>query len=380
MDYSNSWDAARLADRLKNTGRFDMAVDELSLQIEHDARLFRSGVSETKSLAVGFALAASDSAEFVKEAAQGCHSFWQASAGASMALAKLFGTIPFATGDFAAKVLEAGQYGPKATAAKAIELAADGLITGGLFVAENIGTWFSGELAGKNIYDATYEITETLGTAALLVLGMKSMVGGITKIGRGIAIETSMSSFSSYSVAALSDVVLDGSVILHGFADIGVGDLLMSAVKNEPQWRYGSSIKRFLDQLEEREQTTAAPPKMGRPPRVSLAEIEAALEEYKGNKTAAGEKVGLTPATIKYYVDNYPELARFKKVPRTPRSKKTPIVSDEKLFELLTKNKGNRTLTAEDAGVSPSLVCKRIKNAAPESNLAKFKGVHGGKK
>ena len=348
--YSNSWETARFLDIQREGSSFGLMIDSVAKQLERTGHLFQKGLLENKSSLAGFACVFNDAYAVVGDEVRRSGTTAQAVAGASLGMAKVFGSIPFALVDYVGLVIDQTPNGPQQVAAMAFIESAKGIIAGSVSIIEGVKNLISGDAYGQTVFDISFQVSK-IGSEALL------MIGGAVFVTKGlIKIESSMSlgiggSFGGEALALITSIAItDAATLVSGVGTFGGGLVLMSSTDKTQS----SSVKK------KRKKWTAD-------------ELDKVLEEVGGNRTQAARKTGLARRTIGRKIKKEPGLARWKD--KSGQSKK--ILTEDELFEVLENTSGNRKVAAEELGVAPLRVRMMIEEAADTSKLAIYKTIKG---
>lgn len=192
---------------------------------------YRLDYWDSHTLIEGLAEAAEEATWFVHEKTKESHRFVQASAGAGLGVAKLLGALPIGLLDWGMQVVDEVPKGPGQTIYKLFEVPIKGFYHGGLYVFETAKQWGAGSLNNQDSYAIANEVTATLGTAALLLFGVKKGLDGGSKFLSGVKAAATDLAFtlSSNGEAVATAMAGVAEAALTGGSDLLGGVVMMSA-------------------------------------------------------------------------------------------------------------------------------------------------------
>ncbi|MDO8461764.1 MAG: helix-turn-helix domain-containing protein [Deltaproteobacteria bacterium] len=367
--------------------------------------------NEYPSLTDGFQAAIDTFSHVVEDRLVGRSDLVRGSAGSLTSLVSLFGSLPLSFNDWMVKVEEKISKGPGETLYRFLEVPVRGMISSAISVNSSLKSWCEGELASEDSFRIGREVTGLLGSAVLLGEGARLMTAGSVRMVNPPPTLTFAWGRRSVAVARAGVLFQGGGAVLtgatHWMASAGgEGPKGLRRRGGRPFARGEVSDQRLAEVLErnggnraktaqefgfsghnvgERVRKAKAgsslakfkgPEYLGSASTVANdTQLAQTLERHGGNRSRAARELGLTRRTVSQRVveaKTGSALERFQRFQR-PIKKRSPVVSESRLADLLEKHRGNQSNVAREAGVTPSAISRRVMKAKPGSALERFR-------
>lgn len=304
------------------------------------------------SLSEGFNEAFDVASEYISSELADKNPVLKGAAGGLMAAAKLFGSIPIGLAQWELDIIRSIPKGLPHLVYNIAGKPVEGFFYGGLFVCSRVDGWIHGSLASGSAYDAAFNITETLGTAALLLMGARGMAKG----GSGMykSFKRIPSGFIPLNTPAFAAAAAQSTAIAVDLAKFGssanqfASGIMLMAAESGPTAAGPPSSSGGTPKPKE------GPPSSRRPKTQDEGLIADALDQSGGHRANAAKRLRemgyeISAGTISRRIDSAKteRLVAWRGHRVKVGSKR---ISDKDLARVLRTTKGNRNLAARKLG------------------------------
>lgn len=183
-----------------------------------------------RTLAQGYAEASDEGGDVIRDNLEGSSPILNAVAGGGMGVIKLLGSIPMGIADWGMAVASSVKDGPAKTAYTLVSTPVTGMLNGAEYICDSVDAWFQGSLNQQGTFAMAKEITEVVGTAALMLFGSYKVVEGGSNFLNGLgAIE-----IAPQTAAACATACAPVAVAISGGSNIAEGIAMMASLDEKP--------------------------------------------------------------------------------------------------------------------------------------------------
>lgn len=183
-----------------------------------------------KGLMEGYGEALTLATEYLGDCLEEANPLFQASLGSSSAAVKLMGAIPFGMGHWFHQGLRDGvDHGFWSGVETFCSIPVDGFISGADYVGKQLMRWSHGEIA-PTTFGAAEEVTTTLGTAVLMLFGLRAIYRGGSGMSQGLKKLESPSPVLATATGQVLPVV-GGAEAITGGGPMAEALIYMSGIK-----------------------------------------------------------------------------------------------------------------------------------------------------
>lgn len=196
----------------------------------------------SKGLMGGYGEGVTVISNHLEESLQNSNPITQATAGSFLGVGKILGAIPFGLGHWVHRSMRDTVDHDLGTGFKTfVSIPVEGFVEGGQFLLNQVQKWGQGEISGST-FGVADEVSTTLGTAALMAFGIKSIHTG----GKGMINAIKNIEPATPALATATGHAMPGPLVSEALAGPGPmahGLVYMAASKKEPVGSKTSSKK-----------------------------------------------------------------------------------------------------------------------------------------